>query len=131
MKITNPVFILLMVFSLSANAEVFKCKSSGGEMIYQSSPCASGETPEGELKIKKMTPQQEQDAAAKLNAEQKEEKAYDDATAKTEKQQQTDQMQQEKLDLELRRTKAQEEEADAAQKRMGGPGSPYVTPSNE
>jgi hypothetical protein len=59
MKILNPIIILLIALFCSANAEeVFKCKSSKGEIIYQPNSCPPNETTQGVLNIKEMTPQE-------------------------------------------------------------------------
>ena len=127
MRIKKPILILLILLAFSANAEVFKCKSPTGEIIYQPKPCSINETPVGQLKIKEMTPQEVEKAKALRKAEEQEEASYDAAKAKAQKQRQIELEQQEKLELERRRIKAQED-ADAYRRRMWRPGSPYLQP---
>lgn len=129
MRIIKSIFFLLILITLSANAEVFKCKSATGEIIYQPAPCTSGEIPEGKLKIKEMTPEEVEKAKALRKAEEEEEASYDAEKAKAEKQRQLELEQQEKLDLEQRRIKAQE--ADANRKRVWRPGMYYPPPMNQ
>ncbi len=131
MRAMSPIFITLITLSFSVDADVFKCKSHNGEMVYQSAPCPISEAPEGKLKIKEMTQQQKAAADAEIKAEDKEQTDYETAKAKAERQQQSELQQQEKLELEERRTRAQEEQADTERKRvLGGPGSPYWRPTD-
>ena len=37
------LFVLLLVFSGMASAEIYKCKDANGKTTYQSEPCASDE----------------------------------------------------------------------------------------
>jgi hypothetical protein len=129
MRIMKPVFGLITLFTFTVNAEVFKCKSSAGEIIYQPAPCSINETPVGKLKIKEMTPEEVEKAKALQKAEEQEEATYDAEKAKAEKQRQLELEQKEKLDLEQRRIKAQE--ADANRKRVWRPGMYYPPPMNQ
>ncbi|MEQ1559337.1 MAG: hypothetical protein ABL933_10440 [Methyloglobulus sp.] len=127
MKIFKTIGMVLIAMSLPANAEVFKCKSAKGEIIYQRSACTP-ETTQGLLNIKEMTPQEMEEAKANLKAEQEEEAANDRANVEAEKQRQSEQERQEKLDLERRGIEAREREAIAAQQRSGGPGRGFIYP---
>ncbi len=124
MKMIAPIFILLITLSFSADAEVFKCKSSAGEIIYQPSPCTPSEILEGKLKTKEMSPEEIEKANALRKSEEQEEAAYDADKARAKKQRQIELEEQEMLQLERRRTKAQEEEANAARNRMWRPPQP-------
>jgi len=68
MKHTNYIYCTFIALSLSANAEVFKCKDTAGKIIYQSDPCPSGEITQGVIKVKQMTPEETEQAKAKLKA---------------------------------------------------------------
>jgi hypothetical protein len=118
MKYLHYIAIPLISLALSANAEVFKCKNTAGKIVYQSEPCASGEITQGVIKVKEMTPEQAEEAKAKLEA-WKQQQAIDDA-AKHEiaKQQHTEMERQESLELQRRSVKAQEQQANSQQQRQ-------------
>jgi hypothetical protein len=119
------ILIFLMWQASPANAEVFKCKSTSGEIIYQSNPCPIGEKPVGQLKIKAMTPQEIERAKALRQSEEEEQASYDAEKAIAEKQRQDELAQQQELELEQRKVKAQEE-AEANRRRTWRPGGwPY------
>ena len=124
MNIIRPMIILLLTLALPANAEVFKCKSPSGEMIYQPSPCTPGEIPAGTLKIKEMTPEEGEKASALRKAEEEEEANYEAERAKAEKQRQSELAQQQELELQQRRTKALEDEANTMRSRAWRPPQP-------
>ena len=125
MKCMKPIFIFLLLSTVSANADIFKCKSSAGEMVYQPAPCTPpGETPVGKLNIKAMTPQEAEKAKALRDAEEQEEAAYDSEKAKAEKARQIELTRQKELELEARRVKAQEDEANSIRSRAWRPPQP-------
>ncbi len=129
MKLENFIFILFLTLPFSSNAEVFKCKSTKGELIYQSGPCAKTVVPEGKLDIKDRTSEEQGAAKAKLKAEEQEQAAYEAAKADEAIKRQKEFKEQQELQLQQRRTQAIEEEADTESKRVyGGPGSPYWQP---
>jgi hypothetical protein len=111
---TRMFIFLLMALSLPAHAEVFKCKSASGKIIYQPEPCAAGTVPQGVIKVKEMTPEEAEEAKAKLNAWQGQQAADDAAKAEAEKQRQIELDRQESLELQRRSVMAQEKEAAAA-----------------
>lgn len=117
MKRLNYISILLIALSLSANAEVFKCKDSAGKTIYQPAPCSSEATTQGVVKVKVNDPQKDEEARAKLNAWQGELAAKDAAKQEAEKQRQAELEKQESLDLQRRNVIAQEQRAIAEQQR--------------
>lgn len=110
--------ILLMVFSLSANAEVFKCKQVSGKIIYQHIPCPSEATPQGVIKVKKMAPEATEAAKARLKAWQEEQAVNDAAKKEAEKQRQAELERQESLELQRRSVIAQEQQAIAEKQRQ-------------
>jgi Domain of unknown function (DUF4124) len=115
MKWRDAIFFLLAVFSLSVNAEVFKCKNAAGKTIYQSQPCASEATTQAVIKMRKTTPEEAEAAKAKLNAWQ-EQQANEEAIKKEEyKERQAELESQERLQLERRSVAAQEQQAVTAQ----------------
>ncbi len=124
MKYINFIFIALITLSLSANAEVFKCKNATGKIIYQSEPCSSGEIPQGVIKVKQMTPEETEAAKAKLKAWQEEQAVNEAAKIEAEKERQAELEIQESLALQRRSAIAQEQQAIAAQQRpyLGGGG---------
>jgi hypothetical protein len=124
MKLMKIVFIVLILSTVTGNAEVFKCKSSSGEFIYQPKPCLANEIPVGQLKIKEMTPEEAEKAKALRKTEEEEEAAYDAEQARAEKERQSELARQQELDLQQRRTKAIEDEANAVRNRMWRPPQP-------
>lgn len=117
MKYWGYISILLMVSSLSANAEVFKCKNDKGKVIYQPGPCASETATQGVVKVKVLDPQKDEEARAKLNAWQQDLAAKDAAKMEAEKQQQAELEKQESLELQRRSVIAQEQQAIAQEQR--------------
>ncbi len=128
MKYPNYILIALSVLSLSANAEVFKCKNVVGKIVYQSQPCASGATTQGVIKVKEITPEQAELARAKLEA-WKQQQAIDD-TVKQEvvKQRQAALERQESLELQRRSVIAQEQQANSEQQRQNQGSGIYNQP---
>jgi Domain of unknown function (DUF4124) len=128
MKYLPYITIPLLSLALSANAEVFKCKNTAGKIVYQSEPCASGAITQGVIKVKELTPEQAEEAKAKLAA-WKQQQAIDDA-AKREiaKQQQTEMQRQESLELQRRSVIAQEQQANSVQQRQNQGGGIYNQP---
>jgi hypothetical protein len=124
MEHINKIPILLVVLSLSANAEIFKCKSTKGEFIYQSEPCSSDEIPQGIVKVKQMTPEETEAAKAKLKAWQEQQAIEEAEKIKAEKEQQAELERQQSLALQRRSVMAQEQQVIAAQQRpyQGGGG---------
>lgn len=125
MRVLKLILIFLILQALYANAEVFKCRSSTGEIVYKPTPCSINETAVGQLKIKEMTPQEVEKAKALRQSEEQEEAVYDAENAKAEKQRQDELARQQELEFEQRKIKAQEE-ADANRRRTLRPGGwPY------
>jgi Domain of unknown function (DUF4124) len=115
MKWWRSILFLLAILSLSANAEVFKCKNAAGKTIYQPQPCASEATTQAVIKVKETTPEEAEAAKAKLNAWQ-EQQAIEEAIKKEEyKERQAELERQERLQLERRSVAAQEQNAVTAQ----------------
>jgi hypothetical protein len=125
MKHIKYIFISLMALSLSANAEIFKCKNTKGEFIYQSEPCSSDEVPQGIVKVKQLTLGETEAAKAKLKAWQ-DQQALEEATKReAELERQADLERQESLALQRRSVIAQEQQAIAAQQRQYQGGGAY------
>jgi hypothetical protein len=124
MKYINFIFIALITLSLSANAEVFKCKNATGKIIYQSEPCSSDEITQGVIKVKQMTPEETETAKAKLKAWQEEQAVEEAEKREVERQRQAEMERQESLALQRRSVIAQERQAIAEQQRpyLGGGG---------
>jgi hypothetical protein len=130
MKHMNHIAILLSVLSLSvtANAEVFKCKQVSGKIIYQPTPCPSGATHQGVIKVKEMTPEETEEAKVRLKAWQEEQAANDAAKKEAEKQRQAELEKQESLELQRRSVIAQEQQAIAEQQRQNQGGGGIIMP---
>ena len=115
MKQMSLILLALMALSLSANAEVFKCKNAAGKTIYQSQPCSSETATQAIIKVKETTPEEAEAAKAKLNAWQ-EQQATEDAIKKEEYQERQAELErQERLTLERRSVAAQERQATAVE----------------
>jgi hypothetical protein len=128
MKKRGRIFVFLLLLPVSAHAEIFKCKSISGKIIYQPEPCANGTVPQAVIKVKEMTPQQIEEAKIKLKIWQ-EQQAADEATKKElEKQQQAGREKQEQLELQRRSVLAQEKQAIAAQPPPQQFGVPLLMP---
>jgi hypothetical protein len=121
MKSVNPISILLMALSLSANGEVFKCKSGAGKTIYQPVPCSPGAATQGVIKVQEMTPEKTEEAKAKLEAWKQQQAVDDAAKQEAEKQRQAELEKQESLELQRRSVMAQEKQAIAEQQRQNPP----------
>jgi hypothetical protein len=121
MKHMNYILILLMALSLCANAEVFKCKNATGKIIYQSEACSSGAVSQGVIKVKKMTPEEDEAAKAKLKAWREQQAVDDAAKQEAEKQRQAELQRQESLELQRRSVIAQEQQVIAEQQRQNQP----------
>jgi hypothetical protein len=125
MKSMVGIFILSTLISFSLKAEIFKCKSASGEIIYQSTQCARPEISLGMPKIKEMTPQELKVAEEKLKAQQQEEAAYEAEKAEEEKQRRIEVNRQQTLKQEQRRAQAIQNEANSYRRRMGVTGNFY------
>lgn len=125
MRHMNHISVLLVAFSLTANAEVFKCKQVSGKIIYQSTPCPSEATPQGVIKVKKMAPEETEAAKVKLKVWQEEQAAYDAAKIAADRQRQFELERQESLALQRRSVMAQEQQVIAAQQRLYQGGGAY------
>lgn len=125
MKYWNLIPVLLMALSLSANADVFKCKDATGKIIYQPASCSSEAATQGVIKVKEIEPQRTEEAKAKLKVWQDEQAANDAAKLEAEKQRQAELEKQESLALQRRSVIAQEQQAIAAQQRQNQGGGAY------
>lgn len=56
MKETACILILLAAISSPSHGEVFKCKLSSGEIVYQDKPCPAAATAQDKVEIIKMDP---------------------------------------------------------------------------
>lgn len=85
------IFILLIIITHSAQADVFKCLLPGGKTAYQPGPCHAA-VAEEKLLIKKLDPRKEAEAQARLAAWQSQQHAYEAAriAARKEVQAETD-----------------------------------------
>ncbi|WP_411727083.1 DUF4124 domain-containing protein [Methyloglobulus sp.] len=129
MRHMSHISVLLVAFSLAANAEVFKCKQVSGKISYQPTPCTSEATPQGVIKVKKMASEEAEAAKARLKAWQEEQAASDAAKKEAEKQRQAELEKQESLELQRRSVIAQEQQAIAEQRRQQQLNRPiYVAP---
>lgn len=118
MKYMNYIAIPLMVLSLTANAEVFKCKNATGKTIYQQEPCAPGAATQGVIKTKEMTPEEADLANAKLKAWQQQQAIDDEAKRAAEKERSAELGRQESLELQRRSVIAQERQAITGQQQQ-------------
>jgi hypothetical protein len=129
MKQFNYIPILLMVWGLPVNAEVFKCKQTSGKIIYQPTPCPSGTSKQGVVPVKEMTPEQVEDAKVKLKIWQDEQAANEAVKLQAEKERQEELRKQESLELQRRSVAAQEQQTILDQQRQnqntGGLYNPY------
>lgn len=119
-KVINRLFLLLVLPTFVANAQVYKCKSlSSGAMEYQSSPCASGAVRLGVVDIKPLSPQEEERARQKLQDWQHEQAANERLRRQAEKELQAEQDKQVELNALTRSALAAEQQAVAAQNLAG------------
>jgi Domain of unknown function (DUF4124) len=121
MKHWNYISILLAVLSLSANAEVFKCKNATGKITYQPIPCSPGAATQGVIKVQEMTPEKAEEAKAKLETWKQQQAADDTAKQEAEKQRQAELEKQESLELQRRSVIAQEKQVIVEQQRQNPP----------
>jgi Domain of unknown function (DUF4124) len=129
MKMMNYIFMALIALSLSAHAEVFKCKDATGKTLYQQEPCSPGTAAQGVVKVKEMTAYEVDLAKAKLKAWQ-EQQAIDDVAKKAvEKERQAELERQESLELQRRSVIAQERQAIAGQQQQNY--RPIVIPASD
>lgn len=124
------IALLLMVLSLPANAEVFKCKlAASGKIIYQSTPCPKATATQDIVKIEEMDPEKAEEAKAKLKAWQEQLSIKEAAEAEAKKQRQIELDRQENLELNRRNAIALEQQAISAQQRQEQGNSIMVIPS--
>ena len=112
--------------TLPAQAEVFKCQTRSGKTIYQSEPCAPSAKKQQVLEVEKMTPEQREEANAKLRDWREQQAVEEAAKAEAEKEQRLEWERQESLNLQRRSVLAQEQQARAAQRQT--PVRPYIAP---
>jgi membrane protein involved in colicin uptake len=113
--------ILLIVLSLSVNAEVFKCKNGAGKIIYQPVACSPGAAMQSVIKVQEMTQEKTDEAKAKLEAWKRQQAVDDAAKLEVEKQRQAELEKQESIELQRRGVVAQEKQAIAEQQRQNPP----------
>jgi hypothetical protein len=126
MKYINNFLTLMMVLSLSAQADVFKCKQASGKIAYQSEPCPSNAATQGVVKVKQMTPEETEAAKAKLNAWQQQQAIQDLEKRAAERERQADLDRQQSLELQRRSVAAQEQQAISAQQPQYQGGGVYL-----
>lgn len=117
MKMLSYISILLMALSVSAYAEVYKCKHASGEIGYQSEPCQTNETPQGVVKVNEMTPEEAEAAKAKLKVWQEKQAADEAAKLKAQKEQEDELEKHESLGYQRRSAEAEEKQAIEAEQR--------------
>ena len=117
MKQKKCIILALISLSFSVNAEVFKCKSPAGKVIYQAEPCASGAISQGVVDVKTMTPEEAEAANEKLKAWQQRQADEAEAKRTADKEHQAELQKQESLELQRRSVTAQERQATAAQQQ--------------
>lgn len=124
--------VLLLFTALSGHAEVFKCKQASGKINYQPSPCPSGSTEQDVVKIKELTPEQVEDAKAKLKIWQEGQAVEEEMKRQAEKERQDESRKQESLELQRRSVAAQELQMILEQQRQyqGGGGGGLYFPYN-
>ena len=66
------LFLLLVVASAGAQAEVFKCKKPNGETEFSDTPCKAGSSSQVVPDRDPLTPQQKDDAQQRLQQQSKE-----------------------------------------------------------
>jgi hypothetical protein len=113
------LFMVLAIGASTASAEVFKCKSVFGAVEYQPSPCASSTVQQQVVDIKPTSLEEQEQARLKLQAWQKENKAYDAARNRAEQQRQAEIDKQTFLNTQQRIATAEEQQALAAQRLAG------------
>jgi len=109
---------LLMVLSLPASAEIFKCQLASGKVIYQTTPCPPTTKDQHVVEVKKPDPKTEADAEAKFKDWQKELTIQEAAEAEAEKQRKVERDRLESIELQRRSAIAQEQQAIAAQQHQ-------------
>ncbi len=117
MKILSYISILLLVLSVSAYAEIYKCKDTSGVITYQPLPCPINKKPKGVVKVKEMTPEEAEAAKAKLKAWQDKQAADEAAKLKAQKEQDEDIDRHESLGYQRRTAAAQEKQAIEAERQ--------------
>lgn len=122
------LLIAFVLMSLSAHAEVFKCKDSTGKIIYQEQPCAMGAVTQGVINVKQMTPEETAAAKEKLNAWQQQQAAQDAEARAAEIERQAARERQESLELQRRSVNAQEQQAVQGQQQPYQYNSPLIVP---
>lgn len=114
MKSTRYFLLMVLIASCSTQADVFKCKLATGKIIYQSDPCAKTTEQLGVVNVKKLSPEEEAAAKARLEVWQAQQAREETAKAEAEKVRRAEMMQQESLELQRRSVQAQEQAAEKA-----------------
>jgi Domain of unknown function (DUF4124) len=120
------LLIAFVLMSLSAHAEVFKCKNATGKIIYQAEPCATGAVTQGVINVKQMSPEETAAAKEKLNAWQQQQAAEDAANQAAERERQAARERQESLELQRRSVNAQQQAVQGQQSYQYN--SPLIVP---
>lgn len=128
MKRLDCIPIFLIVMAAPIYADVFKCKQTSGKISYQPTPCPSGSSAQGVVKVKEMTPEQVEEAKTKLKIWQDEQAANEVLRLREDKERREELRKQESLDLQRRGVAAQEQQMILNQQRQyqgGGLYDPY------
>ncbi len=100
MNTKHYFFFLLITGSFCVNAEVFKCQSNLGKTIYQPEPCTHA-AKQKVIEVKEMTPEETEQAKAKLRAWQ-DRQAAEEAVKLAAEQERQKQLQQQAQDAQQR-----------------------------
>lgn len=117
MKIISSISTFLMVLSVSAYAEIYKCEDTSGVITYQPEPCPINKKPKGVVQLKKITPEEAEAAKAKLKAWQDQQAADEAARLKALKEQDEDIDRHQSLEYQRRTAAAQEKQAIEAERQ--------------
>ncbi len=107
--------MLILFFSLPVQSEVFKCRTALGKTIYQPEPCSPA-AKQSVIEVKEMTPEETENAKAKLRDWQDQQAVQEANKLAAEKEQQQKAEQQQLEDLQRR---AQEHQTIESQRPQG------------
>ncbi|WP_333875188.1 DUF4124 domain-containing protein [Methylobacter sp.] len=109
-------FILLILLTASAQAEVFKCQLKSGKTVYQSTPCESA-VKQKKIEIQKVDPRKVAEEAAKLKAWEEDFAKREAERAETEKELQAEQDRKASIEALQRSAEYQQQQAYEAKRQ--------------
>lgn len=110
--------MMLTVATLSAHAEVFKCKNAAGKIVYQPVPCSQGTVSQQVIPVEQLSPEETERAKSKLKAWKEQQAIENAAKQEAEKERRAERERQESLELQRRSVNAQEQQAIAEQQQL-------------